>query len=468
MPPLDALPVGVIQLILRFATCCEPALSTSPVAILQGQKDTINRHRHFRADILSSLSTKVALSLVSKRIAEISEEFLLEAVFINAYDLLASLVKLLGSPSISDKTRLKGSHVKRLDFRLGRLGRYWSGEGHQKHFRNLYRLLPHLTSLSLLFIDPYVTNYLLKEEINLKLPKSFWKILTGTCGSTLRLLSVGNVEVDPRHLLVAVEKLENLESLELQGGWYGAVPYIPLKSNFSMNKLHHLHAYIVEALPGLVFPALQNTFVSSNMAVFEPDAFGGKIGTFGLTRFTHCGPSVDIFELCFRFPNMQHFAVHKLRNSHFTHAWWHPHTPPTGNEITPNGSVEEMTGDDSGEEGVPSGTSPNHATTISQAIELGTNTKKRNTMGTIYSLRSITIYHYHPWPFGRSILDNILELCELQALPGLEEVKYVEHDGWVRKDSNVSEVDKVLSEMKDTFGRVGVEFISERRCLNLD
>src|SRR5271170_5201663 len=194
MPPFganmfDALPIEVTRLILRLATCCEPALSTSPVAILEGQKDT-NRNRHFRADILSSLPTKVALSLVSKRIAEISEEFLLEAVFINAYDLLTSLVNLLGSPSISDKTKLRGSHVKRLDFRLGRQGRYWSGEGHQKHFRNLYHILPQLTSLSLLFIDPYVTNYLLKEEINLKLPKSFWKILTGTCGSTLRLLSV--------------------------------------------------------------------------------------------------------------------------------------------------------------------------------------------------------------------------------------------------------------------------------------
>lgn len=125
-----------------------------------------------------------------------------------------------------------------------------------------------------------------------------------------------------------------------------------------------------------------------------------------------------------------------------------------------------MIGDES-EEGVPKTTSPNHATTP-QIVELGTNSKKQNTMGVIYSLRSITIYHYHPWPFGRSILDNILELCELRVLPGLEEVKYVEHDGWVRKDSNVGEVDKVLSGIEDTFGRFRVKFTSERRCLNLD
>jgi len=325
-----------------------------------------------------------------------------------------------------------------------------------------------LTSLSLIFIDPYVTNYLLKEEINLKLPKSFWKILTGTCGSTLRLLSVGNVEVDPRHLLVAVQKLENLESLELQGGWYGAIPYIPLKCpKIPMKKLHHLHAYIIEALPGLTFPALQNTFVSSNMTVFELDAFGWKIGRLGLTRFTYCGPTVDIFELCFRFPNMQHFAVHKLRNSHFSHIEWQPHISPMENGVTPNGSIEEMTGDES-EESVPNKAAPNHATT-SQVAEPGTSDAKRqNTMAVIYSLRSITIYHYHPWPFGRSILDNILGLCKLRALPGLEEVKYVEHDGWVRRDSNMKEVENVLSEIEHTFESVGVRFISERRCLNLD
>ncbi|KAG8808946.1 hypothetical protein FRC18_004795 [Serendipita sp. 400] len=81
---------------------------------------------------------------------------------------------------------------------------------------------------------------------------------------------------------------------------------------------------------------------------------------------------------------------------------------------------------------------------------------------TIPNLKKITVQHYYAWPTGQPILENIVQLCEANALPALAQVEYIEHHGLVRNET------RDPTEMNQAFQRLNVEFTACKRWLNFD
>ncbi|KAG8775054.1 hypothetical protein FRC16_004907 [Serendipita sp. 398] len=164
--------------------------------------------------------------------------------------------------------------------------------------------------------------------------------------------------------------------------------------------------YNFETLHCVSFPNLRSAYISTNDSLFDIRRFQYKFDVQNLTHLEYRGFYVDIFQLATVFPSISHFT---LVRAHFGHRRW------------------EFDGDN-----------------------------------TIPNLKKITVQHYYAWPTGQPILENIVQLCEANALPALAQVEYIEHHGLVRNET------RDPTEMNQAFQRLNVEFTACKRWLNFD
>ncbi|KAG8826736.1 hypothetical protein FRC17_008131 [Serendipita sp. 399] len=401
----DIMPTEVLRIILQHATSSPRILDTSLETLHEAAQDQPPKLRHFGQDILNSMPTKLALSLVSKQFRNLTETWLFEAIIVTEYDRIPQLCELLRAPSISDPTKSKGTLCRRLDFLLGRRGHYWDGEAGRNALGTLLGLLPVCPNVEVLIVDPLRSGYDDRSQNFLALPPVFWTLLGTKCRHSLRMLTIGHVAVNPKHVPEALGACTQLQSFEILVGWYGALPEA-LEKRITLPNLHRLKVYNFETLHCVAFPNLRSAYISTNDSLFDIRRFQYKFDIQSLTHLEYRGFYVDIFQLATVFPSITHFT---LVRAHFGHRRWEF----DGDNVIPN-------------------------------------------------LKKITVQHYYAWPTGQPILENIAQLCEAGALPALTEVEYVEHHGLVRSEPR----DAV--EMTKAFQRLNIGYTASKRWLSFE
>ncbi|CAG7854239.1 SubName: Full=Uncharacterized protein {ECO:0000313/EMBL:CCA67521.1} [Serendipita indica DSM 11827] len=403
----DVLPAEILRTILRYATSSPRVFDTSPENVSAAAQETANLLSFYGQDILDSLPTKRSLSRVSKLFHQLVEEFLLEAIVVTEYDRLAQLRIVLSSersmPRSGNGALLKGSYCRRMDFLLGRRGHYWAGEGQYKGFKSLWGLLPNLTNLELLIIDPYQSGTLWETQITLS--KGFWSLLRTRCAHSLRLLHINNVEADAGHIHLALAPFTNLESLELRGGWHGrTLP--PETPTTTLPRLHNLRAFYPEIMSSISMPALQHAAIITSTIISDGSTL--KIRPDVLTELDYCGPPMDIFELCDAFPNLRRFGIYKPRISNPGSIPW-----------THNGGCAEK-------------------------------------------LEEIDVFNLHSLSLAPSLIHTLVTHCRVGSFPALRRVKYVEQECYFHE----AEVQSVEPDSK-SLTQLGIDFIIEKKWFPL-
>jgi hypothetical protein len=423
---LEIFPTATQRRIIYWTTLPFLALDTSPdTVVLAKQQLNPRKNHYFYNEARASLDTKRAIALVCKPWRLLVEEYLFECVFLEGFDLIDDLRDLLSSPSLVPG-KARGELCKRLDFALGRGGHWWSGEGRKGEFKNLWGILPQCKNLEMLIIDPYITEYSLPPDAYIApfaLPGSFWDTLIRTCAATLKLLVIRNMGVYVHDFESKLVDFPNLEVLENVDGWPPHRRNRQSEVSDVLSKLHYFRAWSVEALWHLQFPALTNAFIATLehgtlFRIVDERMITGE----SLKRLTYVGPSVQLLEVCEALPNLEHLCLQKTLDYHWHVAW----TNATGYVAR--------------------------------------------------SLITITIYHQRGWPYSGPLLDDIVNLKSMGALPNLNMVHYIENSEDTRHFTYFEdEGDPILLDrykarggvaaIQSSFQKVQVELRVERRFL---
>lgn len=183
------IPTEICQTIIKAATCVPEAFNSSFDSYLHEDRESVVKA------IQKSMSTKAALSLVSKLFHELAEEFLYEIIFVNRFDHIPHLAKLLQSQSGCHSSRgAYGLHCRRLEICLGTgtidyKDQAWYEGGHV-----LWGLIPACPNVTILICHVWArrarAGLLRCPNVPHLTNPALWKIIASTCGPHLRRLEL--------------------------------------------------------------------------------------------------------------------------------------------------------------------------------------------------------------------------------------------------------------------------------------
>ena len=213
--PRMHIPTEICQTIIRAATCVPEAFDSSFDSILHEDRESVVKA------IQKSMSTKAALSLVSKLFHELAEEFLYEIIFVSRFDHIPHLTKLLQSqPNNNPSHKAYGLHCRRLEISLGTGAVDYKDQAWDEGGHVLWGLIPACPNVTVLICRvwrrirpgafllgcpklPHVTNPVL------------WKIIASTCGPHLRRLELFGLSMRMDHTEMLLRYCTKLEVCHL-------------------------------------------------------------------------------------------------------------------------------------------------------------------------------------------------------------------------------------------------------------
>lgn len=183
------IPTEICQIIIKVATCVPEAFDSSFHSILHEDRESVVKA------IQKSMSTKAALSLVSKLFHELAEEFLYEIIFVNRFDHIPHLAKLLQSqPNRHPSCKAYGLHCRRLEISLGTGSIDYKDQGWYEGGHVLWGLIPACPNVTTLICHVWAKR---TRESLLRCPNvphltnpALWKIIASTCGPHLKRLEL--------------------------------------------------------------------------------------------------------------------------------------------------------------------------------------------------------------------------------------------------------------------------------------
>jgi hypothetical protein len=183
------IPTEICQTIIKVATCVPEAFDSSFHSILHEDRESVVKA------IQKSMSTKAALSLVSKLFHELAEEFLYEIVFVNRFDHIPHLAKLLQSqPNRHPSCKAYGLHCRRLEISLGTGAIDYEEQGWHEGGHVLWGLISACPNVTILICHVWARwsrDSLLRRPNAPHLTNpALWKIIASTCGPHLKRLEL--------------------------------------------------------------------------------------------------------------------------------------------------------------------------------------------------------------------------------------------------------------------------------------
>lgn len=213
---MGILPLELLRVVIRLSTAVPVAFDTSFKGLLDEDPSSV------LSEIAESMSTKIALCLVSKDFFSITEEHrVYEIVTIYHHKYIRKILRLLKSSSVGETPC--GHHVRRLHILLGQGKNFYRDEGWANGACNLWGLFNACPRVQIFLccisrsshFPSVMTDFDSPDCMPHNVTDTFWQTLASTCASSLTRLEFYDIYLPTNIIEIFFRYCHNLQACQL-------------------------------------------------------------------------------------------------------------------------------------------------------------------------------------------------------------------------------------------------------------